>query len=183
VRRSAFHAVGGFDAVRFPRPQIEDIELGYRLRDAGGVIILDPSIQCTHLKRWTLRSMLRADFFERGVPWMRLLLEGRRVGRGSLNVTHTEMVKVGLMGAIVPLKLVWLVTGSAIALYAVVPCLLTVLWLNMPIHRFFARVRGPLFAIATVPLHLLHYALNAASVATAMTLYYGRKMQTALTPG
>ena len=31
VRSEAFHAVGGFDAVRYPWPSIEDIELGGRL--------------------------------------------------------------------------------------------------------------------------------------------------------
>jgi len=32
IRRSVFHEVGGFDAGRFRRASIEDIELGYRLR-------------------------------------------------------------------------------------------------------------------------------------------------------
>ncbi|HYW51033.1 MAG TPA: glycosyltransferase family 2 protein, partial [Gemmatimonadaceae bacterium] len=31
VRRDAFDSVGQFDAMRYPRPQVEDIELGYRL--------------------------------------------------------------------------------------------------------------------------------------------------------
>jgi hypothetical protein len=77
VRRDAFARIGGFDTVRFPRPQIEDIDLGYRLRDAGGRIVLDPTIEGTHLKRWTLRGMLRTDLLDRGIPWMRLLLERR----------------------------------------------------------------------------------------------------------
>ena len=38
VRRSAFRAVGGFDARQYPFPSIEDIELGYRLLAAGGRI-------------------------------------------------------------------------------------------------------------------------------------------------
>src|SRR2546426_2951145 len=54
IRRSVFQKVGGFDAGRFSRPSIEDIELGYRLRAAGHRIRLDPELQCTHLKRWTL---------------------------------------------------------------------------------------------------------------------------------
>jgi GT2 family glycosyltransferase len=54
IRRSVFHEVGGFDAGRFRRPSIEDIELGYRLRAARHRIRLDPELQCTHLKRWTL---------------------------------------------------------------------------------------------------------------------------------
>ncbi|MBA2291737.1 MAG: glycosyltransferase family 2 protein, partial [Gemmatimonadales bacterium] len=61
VRRDAFRRVGGFDTARFPRPQIEDIDLGYRLRDLGGRILLDPRIQGTHLKRWTLSAMWRTD--------------------------------------------------------------------------------------------------------------------------
>jgi len=77
IRRDAFEAVGGFDTARFPRPQIEDIELGYRLRERGGRIRLDPSIQGTHLKRWSLWPMFRTDFRDRGVPWMRLLMERR----------------------------------------------------------------------------------------------------------
>ena len=36
VRKDAFLATGGFDMVRYTRPSIEDIELGYRLRAAGG---------------------------------------------------------------------------------------------------------------------------------------------------
>ncbi|HEV2643319.1 MAG TPA: glycosyltransferase family A protein, partial [Candidatus Elarobacter sp.] len=53
VRRDAFVAVGMFDERRFPRPQIEDIEVGYRLTARGHTIQLSPDIQGTHLKRWT----------------------------------------------------------------------------------------------------------------------------------
>jgi GT2 family glycosyltransferase len=57
IRRSVFVGVGGFDAARFPRPSIEDIELGNRLRIAGHRIRLDREIQGTHLKRWGLWSV------------------------------------------------------------------------------------------------------------------------------
>ena len=78
VRRADFLAVGGFDGARYPQPSIEDIELGHRLCEAGGRLRLDPSIQGTHLKRWTLRSMLWTDFARRGAPWVALQL---RTGR------------------------------------------------------------------------------------------------------
>ena len=77
VRRSVFEEVGGFDAVRYPRPSIEDIELGTHLAERGRVR-LDPELRGTHLKRWTLGSMLRTDFGSRGVPWVALLVEQRR---------------------------------------------------------------------------------------------------------
>ena len=41
IRRSVFEEMGGFDEQRFPTPSIEDIELGYRLRQAGHRILLD----------------------------------------------------------------------------------------------------------------------------------------------
>lgn len=77
VRRSVFNASGGFDEQRYTRPCIEDIELGYRLRASGHRIMLNRDIQVKHLKRWTLRGMVRTDIFDRGVPWTRLILESR----------------------------------------------------------------------------------------------------------
>ena len=74
IRRDAFLAAGGFDGERFPHPSIEDVDLGARLVADGARIVLDPAIQGTHLKAWTLRSMVRTDFARRGVPWVALLL-------------------------------------------------------------------------------------------------------------
>ncbi|MQA76506.1 MAG: glycosyltransferase, partial [Solirubrobacterales bacterium] len=75
VRRDAFLAVGGFAADRYPEPAIEDIELGMRLRAAGGRIELDPWSRGTHHKRWSLAEMVRTDLLRRGIPWVRLRLE------------------------------------------------------------------------------------------------------------
>src|SRR5207244_833451 len=61
IRRSVFEEIGGFQAERFRRPSIEDIDLGYRLCGAGHRIRLDPGLQGTHLKRWTLGSIVRPD--------------------------------------------------------------------------------------------------------------------------
>jgi glycosyltransferase involved in cell wall biosynthesis len=79
VRRDVFIASGGFDGARYSRPSIEDIELGYRLRAAGHRILLNKEIQVKHLKRWTLRALVRTDIFDRGVPWTMLILERRRL--------------------------------------------------------------------------------------------------------
>lgn len=81
VSRPAFDTAGGFDADRYPRPSIEDIELGGRLARHGR-ILLDPALQGTHLKEWSLGSMVHTDFRHRGVPWVTLL-----VNRGELPAT------------------------------------------------------------------------------------------------
>ena len=99
VRREAFLAIGGFDVVQFPEPSIEDIELGYRLREAGGRIALDPHIRATHLKHWSLPELVRTDVLRRALPWSRLLLS-RDQARDELNVAAGERVRAGLAGVI-----------------------------------------------------------------------------------
>jgi len=74
VRRSAFLEAGGFDAERYPTPQIEDIELGLRLAERGATR-LDPELQVTHLKRWTFRSLVATEVRHRAIPWARLVLQ------------------------------------------------------------------------------------------------------------
>ena len=96
IRRSVFIGVGGFDAERFPRPSIEDIELGHRLRVAGYRIRLDRSLQGTHLKRWRLLSVIRTDIACRAVPWARLILINRRVP-DDLNLKMDQRVSAGLV--------------------------------------------------------------------------------------
>ena len=47
----------------------------------GASIVLDPTMQGTHLKGYTLRAMVRTDLHERAIPWVRLALEGRATTR------------------------------------------------------------------------------------------------------
>lgn len=153
IRRAAFAAVGGFDAQRFPRPSIEDIELGYRLRRAGYRILLDKTLQGTHLKRWTLRSMIRTDLMARAIPWARLLLSTGTMPN-DLNVARSQRASVALVGVAcvsVSLAVYWpiLLAPAGIALGGMVG-------LNWRLFAFFARRRGPIFACLCVPLHFLH---------------------------
>ena len=94
VRTDAFRNVGGFDE-RYTRPCIEDIDLGYRLTKAGYRIVLDPSIRGCHLKRWTFLSLLRTDFWDRGVPWTQLMLRSELL-QNDLNVRTEDRVSVVL---------------------------------------------------------------------------------------
>src|SRR5690606_33390465 len=61
VRREIFLAMNGFDAGRYERPCIEDIDLGMRLCRAGHRIVLNKAMQGSHLKRWTLSGLIRCD--------------------------------------------------------------------------------------------------------------------------
>ena len=78
IRREVFGALGGFYG-GYGRPAVADIELGMRLKEAGQRILLDPAIQVTHLKYWTLASLFKSDIFDRAVPWSRLILRQGRL--------------------------------------------------------------------------------------------------------
>ena len=79
VRREPFLALGGFDGQTYAEPSIEDIEFGLRLHQTGQRILLDPAIQGTHHKQWTLGRMLHTDITQRAIPWSRLLLKRREL--------------------------------------------------------------------------------------------------------
>jgi glycosyltransferase involved in cell wall biosynthesis len=176
VGAEVFRRAGGFDAQRYPRPQIEDIELGHRIRALGYRIVLRPDIQGTHLKRWTLRGMIVTDVRDRGIPWMRLLRRQNRPGsRSTLNLRPAEKVytalaaagSLTLLAALVTRDFRWLLTGIA--------CFGIVLGGNWPLVAWFARQRGWWFALGTIPLRLLYYVLNVMSVLLGLMPEPGRR--------
>jgi len=170
VRRAVFVQVGMYDEWRFSRPQIEDVELGYRLSAHGHRILLQPEIQVTHLKRWTFRSMLKADFMDRGVPWARLLAEQRALmgpaasKAKSLSLrakekSNTFFVCLGLLLLALSVRPKDHLLASLGAV-----CLLIVVLRGLPLYSFFFRKRGLVFAICGVVLHMMYYLTAAVSV-------------------
>lgn len=163
VRRAAFTGVGGFDE-RAWRRAIEDIELGYRLRAAGHRIVLDPTLQCTHLKRWTIRSMFWTDLTMRAIPWTRLMLETPAAG-SDLNLTRAQRISVALGG--VGLGLCTLAIARPALLVPGITALAGVVFLNRAFYAYLAERRGLAFALASVPLHLLYFVCSGLGYAWA----------------
>lgn len=75
VKRDAFWSVGGFDTASTTGADVEDIHLGYRLTAAGRSIVLDPSLQVTHHKAYTVRGVVVSDVVHRAIPWTRAMLQ------------------------------------------------------------------------------------------------------------
>lgn len=156
VRADAFARCGGFDADRFPLPSIEDIDLGVRLRAGGARILLDPSIQGTHLKRWTLRSMVVTDVMLRGAPWVALMLRSGRATT-ALNLGWRHRLTAGACAAAFASLLAGRPRLAATATAAVVG-------LNHDLYRLLGRRHGAAHAAAGVGLHMLHHLSGIAAV-------------------
>jgi GT2 family glycosyltransferase len=162
VRKLAFLEVGGFDVQRYTRPSIEDIELGYRLRAAGGRILLWPDLQGTHLKEWRLLNLLHTEIFCRAIPWSRLMLSQTGLVN-DLNVGVAERVRAAMAGAFF--------AGIAASLHPAVPAWVAVAMLgavalaNRELLVFFYRRKGPLFALRGLLFHQVYYLYSGAAFA------------------
>jgi glycosyltransferase involved in cell wall biosynthesis len=179
VRRDVFLGIGGYD-VKYPRPSIEDIELGYRLRAAGHRIRLLKSLQAKHLKCWTMTSLLYADFFGRAVPWSEIIL---RTGGfvNDLNVTVVSRLCVMLVYVLLAsLLAAW---RWPVLLWLSLTCAAVLLVLNLPLYRFFARQRGLRFAVAAIPWHWLYYLYSGLAFAIAVAWHFLKRPFTQEIPG
>ena len=173
IRREAFVEVGMFDEWHYARPEIEDIELGRRLRRFGHRLLLDPDIQGTHLKRWTLRGTLQSDFQHRGVPWMWLLLqEGSPAEAQTLNVRTVEkaLTAIAAVALLMPFACLLLRDWRPLLVSAVIAAIIVLA--NLGFYRFLSRVRGLPFAAGVVPLHLAYYAGNSFSVVSGWIVHH-----------
>lgn len=152
VRRAVFNKVGGFDQAW---EDIEDVEFGLRLSHLGGAIILDPLMQGTHLKQWTVKSMFLTDVWGRAVPWTRLLLLGR-VRTGTLNTSFANKLSALAVASFI-LLLLAAVTLSSSALLGLPGATALFLGANAQFILKLSSVGGPIFALRALPYHVLHY--------------------------
>ncbi|MET0555837.1 MAG: glycosyltransferase, partial [Vicinamibacteria bacterium] len=144
VRTDVFRRLGGFTP-RFRREGGgSDVEFGQRLAAAGVAIRLDRSLQVTHHRRFTLRSLLQNDF-RRSAGWTALAL-GRAGGlrhaasRGVANVRRGFAASALLalaLGAGLPFALLGAAAAAGWAAGA-----LLYLWLNREFLAFARRSFG-----------------------------------------
>ena len=150
IRKSAFEHVGGFS--EDPRA-LEDVELGLRLSSHGFRIALDRNILGTHLKAWTLPTMVKADIFYRALPWSALILERGKLtndlntnGNGRLGVASVFLATMSLF-----LSPAW----PGFALLAIAAMILMLASIRS-LLRHLRRERGLWFALSSIPVHLVH---------------------------
>ena len=153
IRQEVFTARGGFSD-RYRTPSIEDIELGYRLREAGARIKLCKSLQVKHLKRWTAFSVIRTDLFQRSIPWTLLIHSRRRIThdlnlrmRERISVTAASILVAALTGGLWWAPALLVAPGAALLLGGI----------NVPFYLFLFQKRGLWFLCRSLPWHWLYF--------------------------
>jgi GT2 family glycosyltransferase len=164
VRRDAFLAVGGFDP---DQRWLEDVDLGIRLSARGARIVLDPTVQGTHLKHWSLGEMVRTDFARRGIPWIDLMLRHKGTST-ELNLAwrHRASAAVSVVAAVSALRRKPRIAVSAFAALVV---------LNAPFYRLLLQRRGPVEAAVGVLLHAVHHVTGALAAPVGVVLHLLRR--------
>jgi cellulose synthase/poly-beta-1,6-N-acetylglucosamine synthase-like glycosyltransferase len=161
IRRDVFLSAGGFDE-RYVRPSVEDIELGYRLKKSGAKIRLCKSLQVKHLKRWNVVSMLRADVFQRALPWTELIFRERKL-INDLNTSTSARLSV--VAAFLSAVFLFLSYWQPLALFVAVAAVAMLLVLNRSLYRFFLNKRGVQFVVQAIFWHWLYFLYSGAAFA------------------
>jgi GT2 family glycosyltransferase len=168
IRRDIFISMGGFDE-DFLRPSIEDVELGYRLTRAGYRIRLVKEIQVKHLKRWTVSSLLRADFLLRALPWTALILrEGKLLNDLNLKLSsRISTAAIYLLAVCLAFcyRFPWLFIPVA-------ACALALIVLNWDLYCFFFRKRGLFFAARVLPWNWLYFFYSGLAFSIGYVRYH-----------
>ena len=162
IRKQAFLDAGGFDGTRYPKPSIEDIELGWRLRQRGLDIQLVPALQAKHLKVWGLKGLLHTEIFLRAIPWSRLI-QAHGTWTDALNIGRGERMRALL----VVCCLCTIVLAAAGQMQAWVPAVMlgAVAVANGGLFAFFRRRRGAMFALGAVAFHQFYYLYSTGAFA------------------
>jgi hypothetical protein len=151
-------AAGGFDVELYTRPSIEDIELGYRLREAGGKILLIPELLSTHLKEWRFVNLIHTEVFCRAIPWSRLMISRSGIV-DDLNVSTGERLRALLAGVLLLVFLAGLV--GLLPWWSFLPVLAIAAYANRSLVTLFYRRKGLLFAIMGLLYHQLYYLYSS----------------------
>src|SRR5262249_39247363 len=175
IRRDTFLRVGGFD-VGYATPNVEDTAFGQKLTRLGVRVRIHPQLEVEHVKRYSLRGLLRTDFM-RAVSLTRLKLRHRDgVANNNTSVPTGYIASgpvafVSLCLGLAALVLQRPAVGATAALAAGATAALNAEFLGA-----IAETEGWSRALASIPLLWLELVVATVGAAVGMLTYpFGRR--------
>jgi glycosyltransferase involved in cell wall biosynthesis len=166
IRKTDFDAAGGFSA-EFAKPSIEDVELGYKLRERGKTIRLLKDLQVTHLKKWTFLSLIKADILYRAIPWTLLAL--KKGIPWDLNFKLVDRLS-GIAACLLFVSLCLLWRWAYLGFLALFLAVL-LLFLHKDLYRFFYKKKGVVFSVFAIPYHWFYYLYSTLTFVLVFAIF------------
>jgi glycosyltransferase involved in cell wall biosynthesis len=151
IKKQVVQQIGEFDETyRF----LEDIELGYRMHQAGFKIFLNKQIQLTHYKHYSFWGLIKSDVLGRAKPWTELILQNK-IFRSDLNTRYENVLSlliVYFILALIPVSYYW-----SCGWFVLVIFFLLFLVLNRQFFSFVFCEKGFIFLLKAVLLNWFGY--------------------------
>jgi cellulose synthase/poly-beta-1,6-N-acetylglucosamine synthase-like glycosyltransferase len=173
IRREIFEKLSGFSEA-YPGASAEDLELGYRLSEAGREIRYFPELRGVHGRRFGPASMLYNDY-HKSVLGLKLYLKRKPAGKhphgfsrpkNGLNLALAPLTTLSLLAAPFTFGVPWL-------LFSII-----FLAINFPFHRYLLKNAGFRYLLPSVFLHWLSFNVIALGVAGGLLgLALGRGLE------
>ncbi|HKG23287.1 MAG TPA: histidinol-phosphate transaminase [Blastocatellia bacterium] len=171
IRRAAFDEMGGFIETH-RNCALEDVELGMRLYKHGKSVELLPELQVSHLKRYSILGLVRADLWQRAVPYTVHMLR-HRVFPNELSVSSADRASVVLVYLSLLLSSISPLAASPLPLLsAALLAACSYLYLHKGFYGFLANRKGRAFACKAIPLQALTYFYSGLGLGIGILAYY-----------
>jgi glycosyltransferase involved in cell wall biosynthesis len=170
VRREVFLSAGMYDEWRFGAAPLEGVELGNRLDALGRQVRLTTAIATIALGRRSVRSVLREVWNRSSLLARSLGYQRTRAAVPNDSVFTLSRPMAPVFAALCAVAFSGEFVPEPNLLLEAVAVLLGAIALNAPVYWFFAKARGPAFAIAVIPLHFLMQAVSAAGLCVGWVL-------------
>lgn len=145
IRKSIFDKLYGFDE-SITTTALEDVDLGYRIIKLGYKVLLDGTLQVTHLKKYSQKSLLHSDLLGRAIPYTKLMLK-HRLFKGELSTGLNNVLSVFIIFKLLLLT-VWMFHSKTKVPkgLSLISCVF-LLYLNRGFYTFLHAKAGLAFAI------------------------------------
>jgi hypothetical protein len=173
ITKQAFLEVGGFNRTLFSR-LCEDVDLGVRLDKRNYRIMMEKSMQVTHLKKYTLWSLAYNEAIKRAIPWTHILLFHRMINF-NLCTKISDLASLVACNLTILLLMAMMLNppGALWALLLGLSLITTAVFMigNWRLFGLFYRVYGGRFLLQGIAVRHAYYTLSAVGSLLGLLTY------------
>ncbi|PSF36243.1 glycosyl transferase [Aphanothece hegewaldii CCALA 016] len=165
IKKDIFFKIGQFNQ---NYRCLEDIELGYRLYQAGHKIYLNKNIQLTHCKEYSFIGLIKSDVLNRAIPWTQLMLKNQ-IFKNDLNTKINNVFSVPISFLI--LFILPFVLFYSFIFYIFILLILLLITLNYHFYYFVLQKKGFMFTLKTMVMNWFNYIYSGVGLVLGILLY------------